>query len=164
MDKLFCLSDQVIGNGGLYALWCILYLCNIVALSTDSTGVPGDSSQSAINTRQFNFYTSLISHIYLFASSSNIIYGNTLPSSFMAISGHVHQFSFWLILSYYRGDIFHNWGAVAVINTILCCVVTVFTFDTVIKSWAIVLWPKRYRDYVEKWTKKPTQSTPAASA
>ena len=157
-DIIYCLSDQVIRTPGLYLLWSVLYIANIVCLCTDYEGLPGDSNISHQNCRNFNLFVSLFSHVYLVVSSWNSIYGNNIPSSFMHVSGSLHQFSFWLFVSYYAGDIFGSMGPVGVLNTIYCVVVAFFTFDTIIKSWHLVLYPETYREYVKKWS-KPTQSS-----
>ena len=155
-DVLYCLSDQIMKSAGLYFMWCVLYLVNVIVLFSDSNGVPGDSNVHATNCRSFNVWTSLISHVYLVVSSANLIYGNKLPSTFMHIAGGFHQYSFWLLLGYYGGDVFHEWCPVAIVNVVYCFVVAIFTVDTIVKSWHLTLWPDSYEQYTEKWQKKST--------
>ena len=114
---------------------------------------------SSLNCRNFNLYTSLISHVYLIASAYNNIFGNKLPSSFMHLAGPAHQFSFFLLIAYYQGNVFGDrWGALAVVNVIYVIVVSVFCVDTVIKSWCLALYPTDYQKYVKKWKKKEDEN------
>lgn len=140
IEKLTILEDKLLKQVGLYTLWTVLYIWNIVALCTDSTEG---------NVRTFNLVTCLASHIYVAFAGMNQIYGNQMPSTVLVTAGPLHQYSFWILLSYFRGDVYSR-SAVGVLNTVYTCIVGVFTLDMVIKSWYITLYPDTYLDYVKQ--------------
>ena len=63
-DKLFKLEDGVMKMPGLYTMWTILYVVNLICLSLDST---------TGSVRDFNLISSLLSTIYNSVSSYNTI-------------------------------------------------------------------------------------------
>ncbi len=152
MEKAFCIEDQIIKLPGLYALWTILYIINIVCLGYDTTGG---------NSRNFNLYVSLLSHVYVIVSGWNSIFGNKMPSTLLAVAGPLHQYSFWLLLAYYRGDVFHS-GPIGVTNMLYCAVVGIFTLSMIVQTWLITLYPDNYREYTKKWN-AATKETASAS-
>ena len=81
-DKLFALEDRFMKQPGLYTMWTILYLVNLICLSTDSTTGP---------VRDFNVVCSIFSTIYTAVSSCNNIYGNK------------SWFELWPILKFLEG-------------------------------------------------------------
>ena len=64
------------------------------------------------------------------------------------IAGPIHQFSFWLLLAYYRGDVYGKEPA-GVMNTIHTVLVGCFNLDLLIKTWLLAWNPKNYLDYVK---------------
>tara|TARA_B100000519_G_C14108292_1_gene374472 strand:+ start:358 stop:825 length:468 start_codon:yes stop_codon:yes gene_type:complete len=139
-DKLFCLEDKFMKQGGLYAMWTMLFIANLICLSVDSATGP---------VRDFNVLTAILSTIYCGVSSANVIYGNKLPSSLLLMAGPVHQYSSWLLLAYYRGNVYGS-SPLGVLNGVNTFVVGIFTIDMVIKTWASALYPNYYLDYANK--------------
>lgn len=139
-DKLFCLEDKFMKQGGLYAMWTILFLANLICLSVDSTTGP---------VRDFNVITAIFSTIYCGVSSANVIYGNKLPSALLLMAGPVHQYSSWLLLAYYRGNVYGS-SPLGVLNSVNTVVVGIFTIDMVMKTWISAVYPNYYLDYAEK--------------
>ncbi len=139
-DKLFFLEDKLMRQRGLYLMWTILYVLNLICLSADTTTGP---------IRDFNLISSLLSTIYTGVSSVNTIYGNKKPSTFLLIAGPVHQYSTWLLLTYYRGAVYSS-SPVGSLNVIYTLVVGIFTIDMVIKTWVTAVNPKYYLDYANK--------------
>lgn len=72
-----------------------------------------------------------------------------MPSTLLVTAGPLHQYSFWILLSYFRGDVYST-SAVGILNTVYTCIVGVFTLDMVIKTWYITLYPNFYLDYVKQ--------------
>ena len=139
-EKVYSLEDKIMKSPGLYTMWTILYLINLICLSTDSTTGP---------VRDFNIVCSLLSTLYAGMSSYNTIYGNGLPSSMLLIAGPIHQYSSWLLLAYYRGAVYGT-SELGVLNGVYTLVVGVFTLDMVVKTWTLALNPQYYLDYVKK--------------
>lgn len=139
-DKLFALEDRFMKQPGLYTMWTILYLVNLICLSTDSTTGP---------VRDFNVVCSIFSTIYTAVSSCNNIYGNKKPSTMLLIAGPVHQYSTWLLLTYYRGNVYSS-SPVGSLNVVYTFVVGVFTLDMMLKTWTVAINPSYYLDYVNK--------------
>ena len=148
-DKVFMLEDRVMKHPGLYGMWTILYVVNLICLAVDTTTGP---------TRDFNILCSILSTIYTAVSSYNSIYGNNMPSSMLLMAGPIHQYSTWLLLAYYRGDVYCHHSAVGSLNAVYTFVVGVFTLDMVIKTWRLAINPDYYLDYVKK---KTTVTDPA---
>lgn len=138
IEKLFMLEDKILKQPGLYGMWSMLYLANIIVLCLDST-------QGSI--RNFNIFTTLLSHIYTSVSGANVIYGNKKPSSLLLIAGPLHQYAFWMLLAFYRGDVYSS-SAVGIMNIVHTVVVAVFTLDMILKTWLISINPNAYLDYV----------------
>ncbi len=145
-DKLFKLEDGVMKHPGLYTMWTILYIVNLLCLSLDST---------TGSIRDFNLICSLLSTIYTAVSSYNTIYGNKMPSSMLLMAGPIHQYSTWLLLTYYRGDVYST-SPVGSLNAVYTFVVGVFTLDMVVKTWTVAINPDYYLNYVNKQTKAIT--------
>ena len=141
-DKLFKLEDGVMKHPGLYTMWTILYIVNLLCLAFDSTTGP---------VRDFNILCSLLSTSYTAVSSYNTIYGNKMPSSMLLMAGPIHQYSTWLLLAYYRGAVYSN-SAVGSLNGVYTVVVGIFTLDMVMKTWKLAINPDYYLDYVKKKT------------
>ena len=124
---------------GLYGLWTALFITNLAVLGHDVT--TGAS-------RDFNLYTALISTLYCGVASWNTIYGTNKPSSMLLMVGPVHQYSFWLLLAYYRGAVYGS-HPLGVLNVVYTAIVGVFSLDMVAKTWYLSVSPKVYLDYVE---------------
>lgn len=151
IETLTILEDKVLRQPGLYMLWTVLYICNIVVLCTDSTEG---------NIRNFNLATSLISHIYVCFSAVNNIYGNQMPSTLLVTAGPLHQYSFWILLSYFRGDVYSS-SEIGVLNVVYTVVVGIFTLDMVIKTWLITLNPETYLNYVKDFKSQRVEQNEA---
>lgn len=147
-DKLFKLEDGVMKHPGLYTMWTILYIVNLLCLALDSTTGP---------VRDFNILCSLLSTSYTAVSSYNSIYGNKMPSSMLLMAGPIHQYSTWLLLTYYRGDVYST-SPVGSFNAVYTFVVGVFTLDMVVKTWTVAINPDYYLNYVNKKTKVITDA------
>tara|TARA_B100001142_G_scaffold298268_1_gene321308 strand:+ start:1356 stop:1826 length:471 start_codon:yes stop_codon:yes gene_type:complete len=147
-DKLFKLEDGVMKHPGLYTMWTILYIVNLLCLAFDSTTGP---------VRDFNILCSLLSTSYTAVSSYNTIYGNKMPSSMLLMAGPIHQYSTWLLLTYYRGDVYST-SPVGSLNAVYTFVVGVFTLDMVVKTWTVAINPDYYLNYVNKKTKVITDA------
>jgi len=139
-EKVFYMEDKLMKSPGLYTMWTILYLINLVCLSTDSTTGP---------VRDFNIICSLLSTLYTAMSSYNVVYGNGLPSSMLLMAGPIHQYGSWLLLAYYRGAVYGT-SELGILNGVYTLVVGVFTLDMVLKTWTLALNPQYYLDYVKK--------------
>tara|TARA_A100001015_G_C15035798_1_gene736153 strand:+ start:2765 stop:3244 length:480 start_codon:yes stop_codon:yes gene_type:complete len=143
------MEDKIMRQPGLYLMWTILFVVNLICLSIDSTTGP---------IRDFNVMAQFLSTIYSLVSSVNNIYGNKLPSTMLLTAGPVHQYTTWLLLAYYRGNVYSS-SAIGIYNGVVTVVIGIFTADMVIKTWTVAINPKYYLDYVEKKTaeQKPTQ-------
>ena len=88
----------------------------------------------------------------------NNIYGNKLPSTMLLTAGPVHQYTTWLLLAYYRGNVYSS-SPIGVYNGMVTVIIGIFTADMVIKTWTVAINPAYYLDYVEKETtdQKPIQ-------
>jgi len=139
-DKLFKLEDGVMKSPGLYTMWTILYVVNLLCLALDST---------TGSVRDFNLICSLLSTIYTAVSSYNTIYGNNMPSSMLLMAGPIHQYSTWLLLTYYRGNVYST-SPVGSLNAVYTFVVGVFTLDMVVKTWTLAINPSYYLNYLTK--------------
>lgn len=140
--KLFSLEDVFMKQPGLYAMWTILYIVNLICLATDST---------TGSVRDFNIASSLLSTIYTSVSTVNTVYGNQKPSTMLLTAGPIHQYSTWLLLAYHGGDVYGT-SSLGVLNAVYTVVVGVFTVDMVLKTWIVAVNPKYYLDYI-----KPTE-------
>ena len=139
MQTLFAMEDRVLKMPGLYAMWTTLFLTNLVVLGTDTTtGV----------SRDFNLYTTALSTIYCSLASYNTIYGNKKPSSMLLMAGPVHQYTYWLLLAYFRGLVYGS-HAIGVMNVVHTVLVAIFNLDLVIKSWVLAIHPNKYQTYLE---------------
>ena len=133
-------EDIYVKNAGLYALWTAFFITNLAVLGHDTTVGPA---------RDFNIITSLFSTTYCSISAYNLIYGNGLPSSMLMMAGPIHQYSFWLLLCYYRGDVY-GITPIGVFNSLMTAVVSLFSLDMIAKTWYLCLQQNNYLDYVEK--------------
>lgn len=143
-DKVFMLEDKIMKQPGLYLMWTILFVINLICLGVDSTTGP---------IRDFNVLAQFLSTIYSIVSSVNNIYGNKLPSTMLLTAGPVHQYSTWLLLAYYRGNVYSS-SPLGIYNGVVTVVIGVFTADMVMKTWIVAINPKYYLDYVDKQEKK----------
>ena len=141
-DKLFALEDRFMKQPGLYTMWTILYIVNLLCLASDS---------STGSVRDFNILCSILSTVYTAVSSANNIYGNKMPSSMLLMAGPVHQYSTWLLLAYYRGAVYGS-TPLGVLNAVYTFVVGVFTADMVVKTWTVAIKPEYYLDYLKSKT------------
>ena len=141
-DKVFMMEDKIMRQPGLYLMWTILFVVNLICLSIDSTTGP---------IRDFNVLAQFLSTIYSLVSSVNNIYGNKLPSTMLLTAGPVHQYTTWLLLAYYRGNVYSS-SAIGIYNGVVTVVIGIFTADMVIKTWTVAINPKYYLDYVKKKT------------
>lgn len=139
-DKVFMLEDKVMRQPGLYLMWTILYIVNLICLSVDSSTGP---------LRDFNVICAIFSTIYTAVSSVNVIYGNNKSSTMLLVAGPIHQYSTWLLLSYYRGNVYSS-SPVGSLNAVYTVVVGIFTLDMAMKTWIIALKPQYYLDYIKK--------------
>ena len=139
MQTLFSMEDRVMRMRGLYAMWTCCYVSVLSALGTDATTGPS---------RDFLLYTALLSTLYTGASSYNTIYGNGKPSSMLLMVGPLHQYSFWLLLAYYRGNVFGS-SPVEVMNTVHTVMVAFFNLDLFVKTWLLACAPQKYLDYLK---------------
>ena len=63
------------------------------------------------------------------------------------MTGPIHQFCFWLLLAYYRGDVYGKDPA-GVMNVIHTVLVSLFNLDLVVKTWILALHPEKYANYL----------------
>ena len=138
VKNLYAMEDKFMKMPGLYSLWTCLFITNLPVLGHDTTtGI----------SRDFNLYTTLISTLYFGVASWNTINGTKKPSSMLLMVGPVHQYSFWLLLAYYRGAVYGS-HPLGVLNVIYTAVVGVFSVDMILKTWYLSISPKVYLDYV----------------
>lgn len=143
------MEDQIVRGPGLYAMWTVLYIINLVCLCVDPTEG---------NARNFNLITSLLAHVYLVVSAWNNIFGTMMPSTFLTIAGSLHQYSFWLLMAYYQGDVYADFNAVGISNVIHTVTVAIFSVSMLFSTWGITMYPNIYREYVERWSTKTKQT------
>lgn len=136
--KLFSVEDVYMKQPGLYAMWTILYIINLICLATDTTTGP---------VRDFNIASSLLSTVYTSISTVNVVYGNRKSSTMLLTAGPLHQYSTWLLLAYYGGNVYSS-SALGVLNGVYTVVVGIFTLDMVVKTWVIALKPDYYLNYL----------------
>ena len=139
-DKLFALEDQFMKQPGLYAMWTVLFIINLICLSLDSTTGP---------VRDFNIASQLLSSAYGLVSSLNNIHGNKLPSTMLLSAGPFHQYNTWLLLAYYQGQVYSA-SPLGIYNGVVTVVIGMFTADMLVKSWTVAIKPSYYLDYVNK--------------
>lgn len=142
-QTLHALEDRVMQTRGLYFLSFCCYVASLGCLAAK-----GHADNHGEDCREFLLATSLLSTLYWGVSSANTIYGNGKPSSMIMIAGPIHQFSFWLLLAYYRGDVYGKEPA-GVLNAVHTVLVGCFNFDLLIKTWLLAWNPKNYLDYVK---------------
>ena len=148
LNKLFCLEDKILKMRGLYSLWTMIYISNIVVLAVDRT--TGAS-------RDFNMWSNGVSVLYCGITNFNNIYGNQMPSSAMLIAGSIHQYLFWQLFTYYGSNDVLGSHPIGVMNTICTVLCTMFTLDMIVKSWVLTLNPVKYLNYVHPQNKKSTE-------
>lgn len=136
---IFFMEDRIFKMPGLYLLWTCIYIANFVALIVDDT-------YGAVRT--FNVLGNGLSVIYTGSAGFNAIYGNDTPSTLLVIPGPIHQYAFWVIFAYFRGDVFSN-SPIGVMNYISCIIVGLFSVDMVFKTWYVTLNTKTYLKYVQ---------------
>ena len=137
---LFKLEDKFLKLPGLYLMWSLLYWSNIIVLCIDDT---------IGNMRNFNLAISLISTIYCGFSSANNILGNKLPSTLLLTEGPIHQYSYWLLFTYFGTSVLGT-NPLGVMNWIHTIVVGIFTVDMVFKTWYTSFNIDSYLRYVEE--------------
>ena len=138
MQTLFAMEDRVLKMRGLYFMWTCCYVASLSALGTDTTDGPS---------RDFLLVTSVFSTLYGALMSHNTIHGNGKPSSMLLVAGPVHQFTFWLLLAYFRGDVYGKQPAGAM-NAVNTAMVAFFNLDLLVKTWVLAVSPKKYLDYL----------------
>lgn len=136
---LFMMEDRILGQCGLYTMWTMLYISNLIVLFVDDTIGPS---------RDFNIIANGLSVLYCGASCANMIYGNKLPSTMMLTIGPIHQYIFWLLFAYYGGDAVLGSHPIGVYNWVTLFIVGLFTLDMVVKSWYLSIHPSRYIKYM----------------
>ena len=65
----------------------------------------------------------------------------------LLIAGPIHQYSFWLLLAYYHGDVYGS-HPVGIMNGVNTGLVTTFNLDLLVKTWMLAIWPEKYRNYI----------------
>ena len=138
-STLFAMEDRLMKMRGLYTMWCCCFAAALGALGSDTTTGPS---------RDFLLITSAFSTLYCSLASYNTIYGNGKPSSMLLMAGPVHQYTFWLLLAYYRGDVYGS-NPVGVMNAVHTSLVSVFNLDLFVKTWLLACHPQKYLDYIE---------------
>ena len=146
MKTLFAMEDRVLKTPGLYLMSFCCYIGSLACLAADGNAAAHEHA-GVDPCRDFLLYTSLLSTLYWSISSANTIYGNGKPSSMIMMAGPIHQFTFWLLLAYYRGDVYGKEPA-GVMNAIDKALVGCFNLDLFVKTWVLALNPKPYLDYV----------------
>ena len=145
-DTLFMMEDRIMKTRGLYFMSFCCYVGSLVCLAADGHEA-GHEHAEVDPCRDFLLYTSLLSTIYWSISSANTIYGNGKPSSMIMVAGPIHQFSFWLLLAYYRGNVYGKEPA-GVMNTVHTALVGTFNLDLLVKTWLLACAPHKYLQYV----------------
>ena len=135
---LFAMEDRVMQTRGLYGMWTACFISALSALGADETIGPS---------RDFLLITTVFSTLYISLSSYNTIYGNGKPSSMLLIAGPIHQFTFWLMLAYYRGDVYGS-HPVGVMNAVHTTLVAMFNLDLLVKTWLLAVKPEKYLNYL----------------
>ena len=141
--KLFFMEDVIFKQHGLYALWTILYVSNLVVLLVDKED--GDS-------RNFNLLANGFSVIYCGVASANVLFGNKLPSAVLLVAGPIHQYLYWLFFAYFKGNVLGS-HPLGVMNWITTIIVGTFTIDMVAKTWLLSFNPNFYLNYASKKNK-----------
>ena len=136
----FKVEDDIIRLPGLYGLWTVLFLANFVAMLVDNT-------TGAV--RNFNLFANIISVIYPGVASWNNIFGNRVPSTLLLIGGPIHQYSFWILFSYFGGSDVLSGSPLGVLNWISLFIVGLFSIDMIIKTWYTTINPTKYLEYVQ---------------
>lgn len=153
---LFYPEDNIVKLPGLYLLWSCIYISNLVILLADGTE---DES------RTFNMIANGLSVIYPGAAGLNTVFGNRVPSSLFVSAGPVHQYLYWMLFAFYKPKNVLGTHPIGVMNWVSTIVVGVFTFDMIVKTWLLTLFPQTYLDYVSEKTKKvSTVSTGVSSS
>ena len=148
MKTLFAMEDRVLKTPGLYFMSFCCYIGSLACLAEN--GHAADHEHTGVDPcRDFLLYTSLLSTLYWSVSSANTIYGNGKPSSMIMMTGPIHQFCFWLLLAYYRGDVYGKDPA-GVMNVIHTVLVSLFNLDLVVKTWILALHPEKYTNYLRE--------------
>ena len=147
-DYLFLMEDVIFKQYGLYAMWSILYVCNLVVLLVDGTE---DES------RDFNMIANGLSVIYCGIASANSIMGTKLPSTIILVGGPIHQYLYWLLFAYYKAKPVLGSHPIGVMNWVTSFVVGLFTLDMIVKTWILSFKPEIYLDYVKRKTVKNTE-------
>ena len=146
MKTLFAMEDRVLKTPGLYFMSFCCYIGSLACLAAN--GHAADHEHTGVDPcRDFLLYTSLLSTLYWSISSANTIYGNGKPSSMIMMAGPIHQFCFWLLLAYYRGDVYEKEPA-GVMNVIHTVLVSLFNLDLLVKTWVLALHPEKYANYL----------------
>jgi len=145
-ETLFMMEDRIMKTRGLYFMSFCCYVGSLVCLAADGHEA-GHEHAEVDPCRDFLLYTSLLSTIYWSISSANTIYGNGKPSSMIMVAGPIHQFSFWLLLAYYRGNVYGKEPA-GVMNTVHTALVGTFNLDLLVKTWLLACAPHKYLQYV----------------
>ncbi len=140
VENIFAIEDKFLPSWGLYALWTCIYISSFVALLVD---------RSNDTERLFNIIVNGISVIYPAIYGVNSIYGNGKQSSFLMISGSIHQYAFWILFAFFHPDNILSGSPVGVMNWILCFVIGVFATDMIFKTWWININMAKYLKYVK---------------
>ena len=145
---LFAMEDRFMQTPGLYFMSFCCYVGSLACLAVDGHDEGHEHDNDADPCRNFLLATSLISTLYWGVSTANTIYGNGKPSSMIMIAGPIHQFTFWLLLAYYRGNVYGKEPA-GVMNAIHTALVALFNLDLLVKTWFLAISPHKYLDYLK---------------
>lgn len=139
VKTLFAMEDRVLKMPGLYTLWTVCFVSSLVAFAVDSTVGPS---------RDFHLAVTTLSTVYCALASYNTIYGNGKPSSMLLMGGPLHQFTFWLFLAYFRGNVYGK-HPLGVMNVVLTVLVSLFNVDLLVKTWLLAVSPEKYLEYLK---------------
>ena len=145
--NFFKLEDQLLKSVGLYTLWTLLFIINLIILLVDDTRGMA---------RDFNIISSILSTIYPAAASLNTIYGNNLPSTQLMSTGPIHQYSFWMLLCYYQPQNVMTNTEIGYMNGVYTVVVALFSLDMIFKTWQLAINPQPYLSYIKENTPAPS--------
>tara|TARA_B100000941_G_C28430086_1_gene513732 strand:- start:441 stop:902 length:462 start_codon:yes stop_codon:yes gene_type:complete len=148
---LFKIEDKIIRLPGLYTLWTIIFVANLVSLFVDDTTGP---------VRNFNIIANGFSVIYPAAASINNIYGNGLPSTVLVSAGPLHQYLFWMLFAFFGGKDVLSDSELGTMNWISLIVVGGFSADMWIKTWYVALNRDKYLEYVKENTPNNVSDIP----
>ena len=135
--KLHMFEDSLLRMPGLYVFWTSLYAASLACLSVDDT--TGSS-------RDFLLILASVSNVFPVFAGLNLVYGNNIPSTMFNCVGPLFQYFFWQLLAYYRADVYGS-HPIGVLNVVFTVMTGLFTLDMLVKTWAMTLNPKTFKEY-----------------